>query len=200
MVMDIKRVFDVVLALIGIFLFFPILLVISLLIIINSRGGIVYKQDRVGRHMKDFVLYKFRTMYVHQNDQQLLTIGSHDSRITKIGYWLRKYKLDELPQLYNILKGDMSFVGPRPEVRKYVNLYNAEQKMVLSVKPGITDWASIEFCNENDLLEKSDDPETFYIKKIIPIKLSQSLRYIRNDNICTDIKIIFLTIKRVILN
>lgn len=200
MVMDIKRVFDVVLALIGIFLFFPILLVISLLIIINSRGGIVYKQDRVGRHMKDFVLYKFRTMYVHQNDQQLLTIGSHDSRITKIGYWLRKYKLDELPQLYNILKGDMSFVGPRPEVRKYVNLYNAEQKMVLSVKPGITDWASIEFCNENDLLEKSDDPETFYIKKIIPIKLSQSLRYIRNHNICTDIKIIFLTIKRVILN
>lgn len=200
MVMATKRMFDIVLALIGLILLLPTLFIISLLIIIDSRGNIIYQQDRVGRHMKDFVLYKFRTMYVHQKDQQLLTIGSHDSRITKIGYWLRKYKLDELPQLFNILKGDMSFVGPRPEVRKYVNLYNAEQKMVLSVKPGITDWASIDFCNENDLLEKSDDPETFYIKKIIPLKLAKSLRYIRNNNVMIDIKIIFLTVKRIMLN
>ncbi|WP_214225531.1 sugar transferase [Pedobacter sp. B4-66] len=198
--MAIKQIFDVVLAIVGIILFLPLLFIISLLIVFDSRGSVIYQQHRVGRNMKDFVLYKFRTMYVHQADQKLLTVGSHDARITHIGYWLRKYKLDELPQLFNILIGDMSFVGPRPEVRKYVELYSAEQKMVLTVKPGITDWASIEFCNENDLLEKSDDPETFYIKEIIPLKLDQSLRYIRNHTILIDIKIIFITLKRVIIN
>ena len=148
--------------------------------------------------MEDFLLFKFRTMYVHAPDQNLITIGNRDARITKTGYWLRKYKLDELPQLLNILNGEMSFVGPRPEVRKYVNMYTEEQQRVLSVKPGITDWASIQFYNENQLLAHSDDPESYYIHQLVPLKLVKNLQYIENNNILIDIKIILLTIKRMV--
>ncbi|WP_316811962.1 sugar transferase [Pedobacter heparinus] len=193
-----KRIFDIILATIGLIAFASLFILISILVGLDSKGGIFYRQIRVGRNMQDFYLYKFRSMYVHDEDQNLLTIGGKDSRITKIGYLLRKYKLDELPQLLNILRGDMSFVGPRPEVRKYVNLYDNDQMQVLSVKPGITDWASIEFYDENELLEQVEDPESFYIHQLIPQKISQNLRYIRDHNILTDVKILWLTLKRLI--
>ena len=128
----------------------------------------------------------------------LLTIGDHDGRITKIGYWLRKYKIDELPQLFNVLKGDMSFVGPRPEVSKYVELYDLMQQRILSVKPGLTDWASIQFIDENQLLAAAENPEIYYIKNIIPRKITENLRYIDNHTLWTDIKIILLTIKAIV--
>ncbi|QIH32813.1 sugar transferase [Sphingobacterium sp. DR205] len=195
--MDTKRIFDILLASFGLIVLSPVFVVIAILILLDSNGGIFYRQIRVGKNVEDFPLFKFRTMYVHPKDQQLLTIGNHDTRITKIGYWLRKYKLDELPQLLNILKGHMSFVGPRPEVRKYVNLYNEEQIRVLSVKPGITDWASIEFSDECELLEKSNDPEHFYIEEIIPLKITQNLKYINNHDLWIDLKIIFLTLKKI---
>lgn len=193
-----KRIFDIVLATVGLIVLFPFFILISILVHLDSKGGIFYRQIRVGRNMQDFYLYKFRSMYVHEEDQNLLTIGGRDARITRTGRLLRKYKLDELPQLFNILKGDMSFVGPRPEVRKYVNLYDPDQMQVLSVKPGITDWASIEFYDENELLEQVEDPESFYIHQLIPKKISQNLRYIRDHTILTDVKIICLTLKRLI--
>lgn len=128
----------------------------------------------------------------------LLTIGDHDDRITKIGYWLRKYKIDELPQLFNVLKGDMSFVGPRPEVSKYVELYDLMQQRILSVKPGLTDWASIQYIDENQLLAAAENPEIYYIKNVIPRKITENLRYIDNHTLWTDIKIILLTIKAIV--
>lgn len=195
-----KRIFDVVFAMLCLVLFSPLLILIAILIKLDSKGPVIFKQIRVGRNMKDFHLAKFRTMYVTQGNSSLLTIGNRDNRITRIGYWLRKYKLDELPQLLNVLKGQMSFVGPRPEVRKYVNLYNEEQRYVLSVKPGITDWASVEFCNENELLKHAEDPETYYIERIIPAKIKQNMRYIKHNDILTDFKIIWLTINRIVIN
>jgi len=195
-----KRIFDVLFAILCLVLFSPLLILIAILIKLDSRGPVIFKQIRVGRNMKDFHLAKFRTMYVTQSNNSLLTIGNRDNRITRIGYWLRKYKLDELPQLLNVLKGQMSFVGPRPEVRKYVNLYNEEQRYVLSVKPGITDWASVEFCNENELLKHAEDPETYYIERIIPAKIKQNMRYIHHNDILTDFKIIWLTINRIVIN
>ncbi|MFZ4263632.1 sugar transferase [Sphingobacterium sp. HJSM2_6] len=198
--MDSKRIFDILLALFGLIVLSPVFVIISILILLDSKGGIFYRQIRVGKNVEDFPMLKFRTMYVHQHDQLLLTLGNHDVRITKLGYWLRKYKLDELPQLFNVLKGHMSFVGPRPEVRKYVNLYNDEQIMVLSVKPGITDLASIEFSNECELLAKSNDPENFYIKELIPLKINQNMKYIKNNDLWIDLKIIYLTINKIILS
>ncbi|SER18464.1 sugar transferase [Pedobacter rhizosphaerae] len=195
-----KRVFDVLLAGIALILFSPLLILVAILIKLDSKGPVFFKQIRVGRNMKDFHLVKFRTMFVQQQEGSLLTIGNRDNRITRIGYWLRKYKLDELPQLLNVLKGHMSLVGPRPEVRKYVNLYNDEQRYVLSVKPGITDWASVEFCNENELLKHAEDPESYYIERIIPAKIQQNLRYIKHNDILTDFKIIWLTINRIVIN
>jgi len=138
-------------------------------------------------------------MCTNADKQGLLTVGDHDSRITRAGYWLRKYKIDELPQLFNILKGDMSFVGPRPEVSKYVELYDATQQRVLSVRPGITDWASIEYIDENELLASASDPETYYKTNIIPRKITQNLRYIDHKNLWIDMKIILLTLKCIIL-
>ncbi len=197
---DKKRVFDVVFAILCLILFSPLLILIAILIKLDSKGPVIFKQIRVGRNMKDFNLIKFRTMKVVQSNNSLLTIGNHDNRITKLGYWLRKYKLDELPQLLNVLKGQMSFVGPRPEVRKYVNMYSEEQRYVLSIKPGITDWASVEFCNENELLQHAEDPENYYIERIIPAKIKQNMRYIRQHDIFTDFKIIWLTLNRIVIN
>lgn len=195
-----KRVFDFSLSLIALIALVPLFLVIAIWIAVDSKGAIFFRQVRVGKDNKDFRLYKFRSMFVTKTSNIQLTIGSRDSRITNSGYWLRKYKLDELPQLINILKGEMSFVGPRPEVRKYVNLYTSEQQKVLSVRPGLTDWASIQFRNESDLLALAADPETYYIREIIPAKLSQNLNYIERNNIWIDFQIIFLTIKRVIFS
>ena len=144
----------------------------------DSKGPVIYKQTRVGKNGKDFSVLKFRSMKQDSESKGLLTVGGKDPRITKTGYFIRKYKLDELPQLINVLKGDMSFVGPRPEVRKYVLLYDEVQKKVLDVNPGITDVASIKYRNENELLEGSDDPESFYIKEIMPVKLKMNLEYL----------------------
>ena len=193
-----KRVFDFSASLLTLIVLLPVFLIIAIVIIADSKGAVFFSQLRVGKDNKDFRLYKFRSMFVNKTSNVQLTIGSHDSRITNSGYWLRKYKLDELPQLINILKGEMSFVGPRPEVRKYVNLYTSEQQKVLSVRPGLTDWASIQFRNESDLLALASDPETYYIREIIPAKLSQNLNYIERNNMWIDFQIIFLTIKRVI--
>ena len=163
----------------------------------DSKGPVIYKQTRVGKNGKDFSVLKFRSMKQDSESKGLLTVGGNDPRITKTGYFIRKYKLDELPQLINVLKGDMSFVGPRPEVRKYVLLYDEVQKKVLDVNPGITDVASIKYRNENEMLEGSDDPESFYIKEIMPVKLKMNLEYINDRSFFKDIKVILNTLKTV---
>lgn len=188
-----KRIFDVLFSLIGIIVLLPIYIIISLLIIIDSKGGVLYKQERTGRGDRIFKVFKFRTMRPDSFSKGALTVGSRDPRITNVGYYLRKYKLDELPQLFNVLLGDMSFVGPRPEVKKYTDLYNEAQKKVLTVRPGITDYASIKFRNENDLLSVSDNPEKLYIDEIMPEKLDLNLKYINDNSLFKDIKIIFDT-------
>ena len=192
-----KRTFDIFFSIIGLALLMPIFLLLALLITLDSKGGIFYKQIRVGKNETDFLLLKFRSMKTNADKKGLLTVGENDSRITRIGYYIRKYKLDELPQLINVLKGDMSLVGPRPEVRKYVNLYNKEQQKVLSVKPGITDYASIEFSNENEILGNVNNPEEIYINEIMPAKLKLNLKYIEEQGIVTDIRIILRTILKI---
>lgn len=191
-----KRIFDFTTSLIGLIIISPILLFIALFISLESKGGVFYKQKRVGKGNKDFYVYKFRSMILDADKKGLLSIGKDgkDPRVTKVGYIIRKYKLDELPQLLNVLKGDMSLVGPRPEVRKYVDLYNKEQMQVFNVRPGITDIASIKFRNENDLLSQSPNPEEYYIKEIMPQKLSLNLEYIKTRTFLGDIKLIFKTI------
>lgn len=192
-----KKIFDLSFSLIGTILLSPLFLITAIWIKIDSKGKIFYKQTRVGKNNTDFSLYKFRTMRADSDKSGLLTVGGRDNRITGAGYYLRKFKLDELPQLINIIKGEMSFVGPRPEVRKYVDLYNEEQKKVLSVLPGITDIASIKYRNENELLEKADDPEEYYIEYVMPDKLKLNLEYIEQRSFGNDIKVIFKTISAI---
>ena len=189
-----KRLFDITASFFGILILSPLLIFIGLWVGLSSKGGVFYKQIRVGKNNKDFKLYKFRSMRVNSDKQGLLTVGSKDSRITKAGYFIRKYKIDELPQLFNVLKGDMSFVGPRPEVRRYVDLYSEEQMKVLSVRPGITDPASIKYRNENDILSSASNPEEYYIQHIMPDKLKINIDYINTRTFVKDIKIIFQTI------
>ncbi|MGB3948975.1 MAG: sugar transferase [Bacteroidia bacterium] len=194
-----KRIFDLLLSLFGLIILSPFFILIALFIVIDSRGGVFYKQIRVGKNGKDFYLFKFRSMRTDADKKGLLiTVGGRDSRITRMGYYIRKYKVDELPQLLNVFFGDMSLVGPRPEVRRYVDMYNAEQKKVLSVKPGITDYASIEYSNENELLGKADDPEKVYIEEIMPAKLKLNLKYIAEQGTITDLKIIVKTLAKII--
>ena len=162
-----KRIFDLFFAFLGIMLLLPIYLLITIFIKLDSKGEILYKQERIGKDGIPFYVLKFRTMVPDAFSKGALTVGSRDPRVTGVGYYLRKYKLDELPQLFNVLFGEMSFVGPRPEVKKYTDLYNENQRVVLSVKPGITDYASIKYRNENDLLAQSSDPEKLYIEEII---------------------------------
>jgi lipopolysaccharide/colanic/teichoic acid biosynthesis glycosyltransferase len=193
-----KRLFDILCSLAGLIVLAPFLIAISILILADSRGGIFYRQVRVGKNGKDFRLWKFRTMRPDSDKKGLLTIGGRDPRVTRIGYFLRKSKLDELPQLLNVLAGEMSLVGPRPEVRKYVALYSVEQKKVLEVQPGITDYASIEYSNENEILAKSSDPEKTYIEDVMPAKLKLNMKYIGEKSLMTDLKIIFRTIGKII--
>lgn len=193
-----KRVFDIVISFCGITVLVPIFIVIAFLIKLNSKGSVFYIQKRVGQFNHDFSLLKFRTMSIDADKSSLLTVGSKDSRITSVGYFLRKYKLDELPQLINVLLGNMSLVGPRPEVRKYVDVYTNEQAEILNVKPGITDYASIEYFEENDLLAKSDNPEQTYIEKILPAKIALNKKYIAESGLKTDLKILFLTLKKIV--
>jgi len=193
-----KRVFDIVSSGIGLILLSPIFLLLAILIKLDSRGPVFYKQLRVGKYGKDFKIFKFRSMLQGADKKGLITIGGRDPRVTRSGYYIRKYKLDEIPQLINVFIGDMSVVGPRPEVRKYVNLYTEEQLKVLSVKPGITDIASIKYRNENELLEKSDSPDQMYIEVIMPDKLRYNLEYINKQSFIYDLKLIFLTFKEII--
>ena len=193
-----KRGFDVVSSLIGIILLFPVLLILWICIQLESSGGGFYRQIRVGKNGVDFRLWKFRTMQTGADKKGLLTIGGRDSRVTRIGFYLRKYKLDELPQLINVIVGDMSIVGPRPEVRKYVELYSQDQRKVLSVKPGITDYASIEYSNENELLAQSENPEKTYIEEVLPAKLELNQKYLNEQGFLTDLKIIFQTIGKIV--
>jgi lipopolysaccharide/colanic/teichoic acid biosynthesis glycosyltransferase len=193
-----KRLFDIFFSIIGLVILLPFFIIIALIIVINSRGPVFYRQVRVGLNGRDFKLFKFRSMRVDSDKGSLLTIGGRDNRITSVGYFIRKYKIDELPQLINVLLGNMSLVGPRPEVRKYVNLYSPEQLIVLSVKPGITDYASIQYSNENELLGNATDPEHTYISEIMPAKLALNLVYIQQKSVLTDLKIIFRTIGKII--
>lgn len=182
-----------IVSLLGLVILSPLFIVLIAAIKINSKGPSLYIQKRVGLNGRDFDLYKFRTMAVDSDKSGLLTVGGRDPRITSIGYYLRKFKLDELPQLINVLKGEMSFVGPRPEVRKYVDLYNEKQEQVLSVKPGITDVASIKYKDENEILQGHEDPEEYYIKKIMPDKIEMNLEYLNDRSFLKDIKVILQT-------
>lgn len=190
-----KRLFDIIFSFFGLILLLPLFIVLIIWVFMDSRGGAFYKQNRVGKNNKDFNLHKFRTMVLGSDQQGLLTIGETDKRITGTGEFLRKYKLDELPQLFNILTGEMSFIGPRPEVRKYVDLYTPEQQAVLEVRPGLTDYASIAFIDENKLLGESQDPEKTYIEEIMPAKLALNQKYIQEQSLGTDIKILRKTIR-----
>lgn len=192
------RLFDILFSALGLVILSPLLLIIWLLIVLESRGGGFYTQERIGKDGVPFRLYKFRSMRPDSDKGSLITIGGHDSRITKTGFFIRKYKLDELPQLWNVLKGDMSLVGPRPEVRRYVDLYTPEQRVVLRVRPGITDYASIEYADENEILGKADDPERTYIEQIMPEKIRYNLKYINHPTVGEYFKIIFLTFKKII--
>lgn len=193
-----KRLFDIIASFLGLIILTPFLFIFSILVLVSSRGGIFYRQARVGKNGKDFRVLKFRTMKINSDQKGLLTIGGKDPRITGIGYFLRKYKIDELPQLINVFIGEMSLVGPRPEVRKYVELYTPEQLQVLNIRPGITDYASIEYSNENDLLAKSADPEKTYIEEVMPAKLKLNMKYIEEKSFGTDLKIIFRTIGKIL--
>jgi len=192
-----KRIFDIVFSFFGILVLSPIFFIIALLIIFDSKGGVFYFQQRVGKNNVDFKLLKFRTMETNADKKGLLTVGNKDDRITKVGYFLRKFKIDELPQLFNVFIGNMSFVGPRPEVRKYVDLYTDEQKEILKIKPGITNFASINYINENELLAQSQNPEQTYVEQILPEKINLNKKYIENHNLFIDLKIIFKTIFKI---
>ena len=192
----IKRIFDIASSLFVLVLASPFFIIISILIKLDSNGAIFFTQTRVGKNNKDFLLLKFRTMRVAQENLSLITVGN-DNRITNIGNILRKYKLDELPQLINILKGEMSVVGPRPEVRKYVDMYSSSQLEVLSVKPGLTDPSSIKFSNESELLGTAANPEKYYIETLMPLKIEISLNYVRTQTFIGDLRIIFQTFSKI---
>ena len=195
------RIFDILFSSIGLIILSPIFVIIGLIIFSDSPGKIIFAQTRVGKNNIDFKLYKFRTMFINADRHGLITIGNMDKRVTRFGSIVRKYKLDELPQLVNVFKGEMSLVGPRPEVRHYTEQYSpAQQMIVLSVKPGITDFASIEYSKENELLSKVSDPENYYIKTIIPAKLQLNLIFIENPTLFNYLRIIFRTIGKLIMN
>jgi lipopolysaccharide/colanic/teichoic acid biosynthesis glycosyltransferase len=191
------RFFDFLISVLGLIILFPFFLIISLLIALDSRGGIFFFQKRVGQYGKDFSLWKFRTMKADSEKHGQITLGTNDSRITRTGKFLRKYKLDELPQLVNVLLGEISLVGPRPEVRKYVDMYSEDQKKILKVKPGITDFASIEYADENAVLEKSSDPLKTYVEEVMPAKIKLNMKYIENPSLKNYFTIIFLTLRKV---
>jgi lipopolysaccharide/colanic/teichoic acid biosynthesis glycosyltransferase len=193
-----KRLMDIVFSLGFILVLSPVLLLIAIWIKLDSTGPVFYLQERIGLHRKPFRIYKFRTMHPDADKRGLLTVGGRDPRVTSAGYYLRKFKLDELPQFFNVLGGSMSLVGPRPEVKRYVDLYNSTQLNVLNVKPGITDYASIEYSDENELLGKAVDPERTYIDEIMPAKLELNLKYINDQSFITDCKILLRTFLKIV--
>lgn len=191
------RLFDIIISALGLILFSPLFLTLYILIRMESKGGGIYAQERIGLNGVPFRLYKFRTMVVDSDKGSLITVGKHDSRLTRVGYNIRKYKLDELPQLWNVLIGDMSLVGPRPEVEKYTRLYTEEQRKVLLVRPGITDWASIKYLDENVILGKAEDPDKVYVEQIIPDKIRYNMIWIKNQSVLDYFKIIFVTLQTI---
>jgi lipopolysaccharide/colanic/teichoic acid biosynthesis glycosyltransferase len=193
------RILDFLFSFLGLILLSPFFLLIALFIKLSSSGPVLYKQSRIGLNGLEFDVFKFRSMRQNSDKLGLITVGGRDPRVTSIGYYLRKYKLDELPQLINVLIGDMSLVGPRPEVKKYVDLYTIDQKKVLSIRPGITDWASIYYRDENIILGKSTDPENDYIEKVMPDKLTYNLIYFENYGTVEYFKIIFSTLWYIIM-
>ena len=193
-----KRFFDLLVSTVMLVLLNPLLLVLALAVKFSSKGPAFYMQERIGKNEKLFRIFKFRTMFLDADKKGLLTVGGRDPRVTPVGYFLRKYKLDELPQLFNVVLGEMSLVGPRPEVKRYVEMYSVEQKKVLEVNPGITDYASIEYANENELLGKADDPEKMYVEEIMPAKLKLNLKYLREQSFLVDLKIILKTVMKIL--
>jgi len=193
-----KRLFDLIASLLFLVLLSPVFLILMIAVLLSSPGGAFYMQERIGKNSVPFKLFKFRTMKVNAEKRGQLTVGERDNRITNVGYFLRKYKLDELPQLFNVLLNQMSIVGPRPEVQRYVSLYNEEQMKVLEVKPGLTDLASLEYIDENRILGQAEDPEKTYIEEIMPKKLSLNLEYIEKQSFLFDLKIIFSTIGKIL--
>jgi lipopolysaccharide/colanic/teichoic acid biosynthesis glycosyltransferase len=193
-----KRFFDLFVSFFALLLLAPFLGLLAAIIGVSSSGGVFYKQIRIGKNGLPFAIFKFRTMFADAEKRGLLTVGDRDPRVTAVGFYLRKYKLDELPQLLNVLLGDMSLVGPRPEVERYTKLYTAEQRKVLAVQPGITDYASIEYANESELLAKATDPEHLYIHTIMPDKLTLNMKYISEIGLITDFKIILKTFLKII--
>ena len=193
------RILDFLFSFLGLILLSPFFLLIALFIKISSSGPVLYKQSRIGLNGAEFNVFKFRSMQQDSDKLGLITVGGRDPRVTPIGYYLRKYKIDELPQLINVLTGDMSLVGPRPEVKKYVDLYTIDQKKVLSIRPGITDWASIYYRDENVILGQSSDPEKDYIEKVMPDKLKYNLIYIKNFGFLEYFKIIFSTLWHIVV-
>lgn len=193
-----KRIFDFAFSFIALIILSPVFVVLTLIIVLTSKGSAFYKQIRVGQNNKDFGVLKFRSMFINSDKMGLLTVGNEDKRITKVGTFIRKYKLDELPQLFNVLLGNMSLVGPRPEVRKFVDLYNSDQLKVLDLKPGITDMASIKYRDENAILEEYTNPEDAYVKIVMPDKIRINLEsYADSQSVIGSMKIIFLTIKAI---
>lgn len=192
--MAVIRFFDIIFSLIGLIILSPVFFVVALLVKITSKGTVFFSQNRVGKDGKDFKVYKFRSMHVNADEKGLLTVGGKDNRVTSVGYYLRRFKLDELPQLINVLKGEMSIVGPRPEVRRYVEMYSEDQRKALKVLPGITDYASIEYRNENDLLALAANPEEFYIKEIMPKKIELNFKYINDPSVQQYFKVITKTV------
>ena len=194
----VKRLFDILASSLGLLLLGPLFICLAIAVKVDSSGPFLYRQIRIGRNQRPFSLLKFRSMAIGSDTKGLLTVGGRDSRITRVGYFIRKYKLDELPQLLNVLKGDMSLVGPRPEVARYVAMYSADQLRVLSVRPGITDYASLKYFSENEMLAASENPEKTYIEEIMPSKLKINLDYVDNRSLFTDIKIVLLTLAKII--
>lgn len=193
-----KRIFDILCSLFILAIFLPFGLFLALLIALESRGGVFYRQERIGKNGVPFKLFKFRSMRKDADKSGKLTVGMRDARITKTGLFIRKYKLDEFPQFINVILGDMSIVGPRPEVREYTDLYTPEQRQILNVRPGITDLASLEYFEENDLLGKSENPQKTYIEEIMPAKIELNKRYLANPTLANDLKIMWATFRRII--
>jgi len=194
----VKRIFDIVCSLFILVLFLPVGIFIAIWISLESKGGVFYRQERIGKNGIPFRILKFRSMRKDADKSGRLTVGMRDPRITRSGYFIRKYKLDEFPQFMNVLKGEMSIVGPRPEVKEYTDLYTIEQRKILSVKPGITDYASLEYFKENEILGTSDDPEKTYIEQVMPAKIALNLKYIHNPGIVQDLTIMWRTFLKLI--
>jgi lipopolysaccharide/colanic/teichoic acid biosynthesis glycosyltransferase len=196
--MNMKRLFDIVFSLLGLIIISPVFIILSLIIVLDSRGGVFFRGVRIGQHGKDFRIFKFRSMVKDAEGKGKWNVGENDNRITRFGHFLRKSKLDELPQLINVLIGDMSFVGPRPELRYYVNMYTNREKKIIEMKPGITDWASVAHFKQFVSFTQSTDPDKEYVERIRPLKLELQLYYYEHKNFRMDIRIIAFTVLKMI--